>query len=109
MTGELSIAFTGTDPGESNVALSSTGTGNVSSSSVWSAGSYKATLLEAGAPVPGVPTADLTVGDGCTVTSAVAPTPSGVALSSGHRMRRESLRSARTLPPVWHAGQYVTS
>ena len=26
-----------------------------------------------------------------------------------HRTRRDSRRSARILPPVWHAGQYVTS
>ena len=33
-----------------------------------------------------------------------------VAHAAGrYRMSRDRRRSARTLPPVWHAGQYVTS
>ena len=79
----LSIAITGTDPGDASVTLSNTGAGSVLSSSVWNPGIYKATLLEAGAPVAGVPTADLTVGDGCTVINPVVSTPSGVALATG--------------------------
>ena len=79
----LSIAITGTDPGDASVTLSNTGAGSVQSGSVWNPGSYKATLLEAGAPVAGVPPADLTVGDGCTVINPVVSTPSGVALATG--------------------------
>ena len=36
------------------------------------------------------------------------PNP-GWRRAPAHRTRRDSRRSARTFPPVWHAGQYVTS